>query len=138
MRLAILTTHPIQYYGPLFRELARRLDLEVLFAHRASPEDQARAGFGHAFDWDVDVTGGYAHAFLSNAARRPGVDSFRGCDTPEIGERLAGGRYDALLLTGWGSKTYLQGMLAAKRSACRSSCAGTAISARRVRRRGPP
>ncbi len=115
MRLAILTTHPIQYYGPLFRELARRLDLEVLFAHRASPEDQARAGFGHAFDWDVDVTGGYAHAFLSNAARRPGVDSFRGCDTPEIGERLAGGRYDALLLTGWGSKTYLQGMLAAKR-----------------------
>lgn len=115
MRLAVLTTHPIQYYGPLFRELARRVDLDVLFAHRASPEEQGRAGFGHAFDWDIDITGGYAHSFLVNTARRPGADAFLGCDTPEIGERLRKGGYDALLLTGWGSKTYIQGLLAAKR-----------------------
>ncbi|SFU46913.1 Glycosyltransferase involved in cell wall bisynthesis [Methylobacterium sp. 174MFSha1.1] len=115
MRLAVLTTHPIQYYGPLFRELARRVDLKVLFAHWASPDEQGRAGFGHAFDWDIDITGGYAHSFLANTARRPGTDTFRGCDTPDIGERLRAGGYDALLLTGWGSKTYLQGLLAAKR-----------------------
>lgn len=115
MRLAILTTHPIQYYGPLFRELARRLDIEVFFAHRASPEEQARAGFGHPFDWDLDLTEGYAHAFLANVARVPGVDAFLGCDTPEIGDRLRQGGFDALLLTGWASKTYLQGLYGAKR-----------------------
>ncbi len=115
MRLAVLTTHPVQYYGPLFRELARRLDVEVFFAHRASPQDQARAGFGHAFDWDLDITEGYAHAFLANLARHPDVDAFSGCDTPEIGDRLRRGGFDALLLTGWGSKTYIQGLSAAKR-----------------------
>ena len=46
MRLAILTSHPIQYYAPLFRELARKVDLCVYFAHRATAEDQASAGFG--------------------------------------------------------------------------------------------
>lgn len=115
MRLAILTTHPIQYYGPLFRALAERLDVAVFFAHRASPEDQARAGFGHAFDWDLDIMQGYGHAFLDNVARRPGVEAFGGCDTPGIGDRLRCGGFDALLLTGWGSKTYIQGLLAARR-----------------------
>ena len=36
MRLAILTSHPIQYNAPLFRELAKHVDLKVFFAHRAS------------------------------------------------------------------------------------------------------
>lgn len=114
-RLAVLSSHPVQYYGPLFRELAKVVDLHVLFAHRASAEDQARAGFETAFDWDVDLTSGYSHEFLSNVARRPGTDHFRGCDTPGIGARLRQGQYDAVLVLGWHLKSYLQGLLAAKR-----------------------
>ena len=115
MRLAVLTTHPVQYYGPLFREMARRIDLHVFYAHRASPEEQGRAGFGRAFDWDIDVSDGFDHSDLANVARRPGTDTFRGCDTPGIQARLRDGGFEALLLTGWGSKTYLQGLVAAKR-----------------------
>jgi glycosyltransferase involved in cell wall biosynthesis len=114
-RLAVLSSHPIQYYGPLFRELAKVVDLHVLFAHRASGEDQARAGFETAFDWDVDLTSGYSHEFLANVARRPGTDHFLGCDTPGIGARLRQGQYDAVLVLGWHLKSYLQGLLAAKR-----------------------
>ena len=114
-RLAVLSSHPIQYYGPLFRELAKVVDLHVLFAHRASGEDQARAGFETAFDWDVDLTSGYSHEFLTNVARRPGTDHFRGCDTPGIGAHLRQGQYDAVLVLGWHLKSYLQGLLAAKR-----------------------
>jgi glycosyltransferase involved in cell wall biosynthesis len=113
--LAVLTSHPVQYYGPLFRELAKAVDLHVFFAHRASPAEQARAGFGTPFEWDVDLTSGYAHSFLHNVARRPGTDGFAGCDTPEIGRRLREGRFRALLVTGWNLKTYLQGTLAARR-----------------------
>src|SRR5262245_22415643 len=29
VRLAVLTSHPVQYYGPLFRELAKAVDLHV-------------------------------------------------------------------------------------------------------------
>ena len=41
MRLAVITSHPVQYQAPLFRELARRLELTVFFAHRATSQDQA-------------------------------------------------------------------------------------------------
>jgi glycosyltransferase involved in cell wall biosynthesis len=114
-RLAVLTSHPIQYYAPLFRELARRFDVHVFFAHRATAEQQAAAGFGVAFDWDVDLLSGYAHSFLRNVSARPGTDRFSGCDTPEIGARLKEGGFDALLVMGWNLKSFLQGVFAAKR-----------------------
>jgi glycosyltransferase involved in cell wall biosynthesis len=105
----------VQYYGPLFRELAKQTDLHVFFAHRASPAEQARAGFGIPFEWDVDLTSGYAYSFLENVAQRAGADRFPGCDTPDIGRHLRAGRFRALLVTGWHLKTYLQGAVAAKR-----------------------
>jgi glycosyltransferase involved in cell wall biosynthesis len=114
-RLAVVASHPIQYQAPLFRELARRLDLTVFYAHRATPDDQSKAGFGVRFDWDVDLLTGYAHEFLINAAKRPGLDHFAGCDTPRIGAALREGRFDALLLPGWHFKAYLQALYAAKR-----------------------
>ncbi|MEM9028963.1 MAG: glycosyltransferase family 4 protein [Pseudomonadota bacterium] len=115
MRLAILASHPVQYYGPLYRELAHRLDLKVFFAHRATPAEQARAGFGVDFDWDVDITTGYDHTFLANRSANPGTEQFNGCDTPEIGMELDNGRFDALLVHGWHLKSYVQGVVAAKR-----------------------
>jgi glycosyltransferase involved in cell wall biosynthesis len=115
MRLAVVASHPIQYYAPLYRELAKRCDLMVFFAHRATPVDQAKSGFGIGFDWDVDLTSGYAYALLQNVAERPGLDRFVACDTPEIGSRLRGEHFDAVLVHGWHFKTYLQTMLAAKR-----------------------
>jgi glycosyltransferase involved in cell wall biosynthesis len=114
-RLAVLTSHPIQYYAPLFRALAKVVDLHVLFAHHATPAEQANAGFGTPFTWDVDLTSGYAHSFLENVARQPGTDRFLGCDTPGIGQRLHEGRFQVLLVLGWHLKAYLQGILAAKR-----------------------
>ena len=114
MRLAVVTSHPIQYYAPLFRELAARIDVHVFYAHRATPEQQAAAGFGEAFDWDVDLLSGYAYAFLRNVAARPGADHFAGCDTPEIGLRLREGRFDAALVFGWNLKSSVQAVWAAK------------------------
>jgi glycosyltransferase involved in cell wall biosynthesis len=117
MRVAVMTSHPVQYYGPLFRELAAAVETHVFFAHRASARDQALAGFGAAFEWDNDPTSGYPHTFLTNVARRPSADHFFGCDVPDIGARLRQGRFDALLMTGWALKAYVQGLVAAKRLA---------------------
>jgi glycosyltransferase involved in cell wall biosynthesis len=130
-RLAILTSHPIQYYGPLFRELAKRIDLHVFFAHQATPQEQARAGFGTAFKWDVDITSGYSHSFLRNVARHAGTGHFLGSDTPEIGERLRAGKFDALLVTGWHLKAYLQGLFAAR-------CSGIPVMVRGDSHLGTP
>jgi glycosyltransferase involved in cell wall biosynthesis len=86
VRLGIFTSHPIQYQAPWFRGLAKETDLEVFFAHRQTPRGQADGGFGVAFDWDVDLLAGYMHRFLNNVSRKPGVNHFRGCDTPEIAD----------------------------------------------------
>lgn len=114
-RLAIVTSHPIQYQAPLFRSLAERLDLNVFFAHRASAADQAKAGFGTAFTWDTDLLEGYSHVFLPNLSDRPGLSEFGGCDTPGIGAALANAGPDAILVMGWHYKSYIQAILAAKR-----------------------
>jgi glycosyltransferase involved in cell wall biosynthesis len=115
MRLLIVASHPVQYYAPLFRALAAQMDLTVFYAHRATPTDQARAGFGVGFNWDVDLLSGYAYEFLQNVAHTPGLDHFTGVDTPEIGRRLRAVRFDAVLLMGWRLKCFHQALWAAKR-----------------------
>ena len=115
LRVAVVTSHPIQYQAPWFRGLAQRCELHVLFAHRQSAAEQAAAGFGVAFDWDVDLTAGYPHAYMHNVARTPGVYGFAGCDTPEVYARLAEGRFDAVIVTGWYLKSYVQTVIAAHR-----------------------
>jgi glycosyltransferase involved in cell wall biosynthesis len=111
-RVAVVTSHPIQYQAPWFRALARAFDLQVFFCHRQSATDQARAGFGVAFDWDVPLLDGYAHAWLENVAVNPGVDRFSGCDTPGIASALAHGGFDACIVNGWYLKSYLQAIRA--------------------------
>ena len=115
MRLAIVASHPVQYYAPLFRALATRLDLNVFYAHRATTDDQAKAGFDVGFEWDIDLLSGYKHEFLRNVSVRPGLDHFAGVDTPEIGRRLRAQHFDAVLLLGWFRKCFLQALWAAKR-----------------------
>lgn len=114
-RIGFLVSHPIQYYAPIFRELAKRCDLTVFFAHRQTPEQQARAGFGVAFDWDVDLLSGYDSRFLTNVARQPSTDRFAGCDTPDITDEIANGGFDAFIVPGWALRSYWQAVRACRR-----------------------
>lgn len=114
MRLGVVTSHPIQYQAPWFRALAKRIDLAVYFAHRATGQDQATAGFGVSFDWDTDLTSGYDHRFLQNVSSSPGIVRFGGCDTPSIPEVLAADRIDVVAVNGWHLKSYLQAARAAR------------------------
>lgn len=115
MKLAIVASHPVQYYAPLLRTLAQKLDLTVFYGHRATEADQARAGFGVGFSWDVDLLSGYDHVFLDNVARKPGLGRFAGIDTPSIGRHLRDGQFDGVLLLGWYLKSFVQALVAAKR-----------------------
>ena len=116
--LAVLSTHPIQYHAPWFRGLAAHpdLDMHVYFCHKATPQEQARAGFGVEFDWDVDLLAGYPHSFLKNVATPPGHGRFAGFDTPGIGKIIRQRRYDAVLVNGWNYKSAWQAIWAAWQS----------------------
>jgi glycosyltransferase involved in cell wall biosynthesis len=116
LRVGFLVSHPIQYYAPIFRELARRCDLTVFFAYRQTAAGQAKAGYGVAFEWDVDLLSGYRSRFLTNVSKQPSTDVFAGCDTPGIASEIDQGRFDAFVVPGWGLRSYLQAV-----SACRKA-----------------
>lgn len=113
IKLGILAAHPIQYYAPLFRRLARiqNLDLTVFYGHRPTPAQQG-IGFGVSFHWDVDLTEGYPHVWLNNRSKRPGLQNFNGCDTPEISGIIHQEQFDAFLVLGWNTKSMWQAIQA--------------------------
>jgi glycosyltransferase involved in cell wall biosynthesis len=115
-RVGLMATHPVQYYVPWYRQLARVLDLEVFYCHRQAAEEQARAGFGVAFEWDVPLLEGYRHRFLVNRAAAPDVSSFFGCHTPEIAAIIRDGAFDAFIVHGWASRSFWQAIIACWRS----------------------
>ncbi len=114
-RILIVTSHPIQYQAPLFRAMSEHCQLRVLFAHRVTPDNQAAAEFGVAFEWDVDLTSGFENHYLNNVSEQPSVNQYDGCDTPEILGEIRDFQPDVVLVYGWHLKCYLQ---AAR--ACRS------------------
>jgi glycosyltransferase involved in cell wall biosynthesis len=109
-RVACLTTHPIQYHAQWFRGLAEhpQIDLDVLYCHQATPGEQAKAGFGVEFDWDIPLLDGYRYRFLKNVSRNPSAGSFLGLDTPEVETLVSRERYDVVLVNGWHYKSAWQ------------------------------
>jgi glycosyltransferase involved in cell wall biosynthesis len=114
-RLAIFTSHPIQYQAPLFRALAASEVIEptVYFGSRHGVDVAMDAGFGQSFRWDVPLLEGYRHAFLPNTASTPDVSRFRGVRVSDADGILARGNYDALLLLGWQTLAHVQILRAA-------------------------
>ncbi|MBS1875387.1 MAG: glycosyltransferase family 4 protein [Acidobacteria bacterium] len=116
-RLAVLTSHPIQYQAPLFRALAQtsEVDLDVLFCSQGSVGLHVDEGFGVEFAWDVPLLAGYRHSFLKNVSPRPNPSRFFGCVNPQIFRALAADRYDAVWVNGWGLASCWLGFIAAHR-----------------------
>ena len=109
-RIAIVTTHPIQYNAPLFARLAAETDLEVMVFYTWS---QSSAGkkydpdFKRTIEWDIPLLEGYPYRFVNNIAPRPGSDHFRGIDNPTLIEEIRAWRPDVLIVYGWAFRSHL-------------------------------
>ncbi len=112
MRVAILTTHPVQYYAPVFRRLAIRpeIDLRVFYGWRGATSFVLDPGFGHVFAWDVPLLDGYDHVFLENCASDPGTHHPRGIDCPRVVEDIRKWRPDALIVYGWNYRSHYKAL----------------------------
>ena len=110
IKLAIVLTHPIQYYAPMFRALAVSAAVHPRVFYSWSQTEAGSVfdpGFGRAFDWDIPLLGGYEHEFVPNRAREPGSDRFFGIDNPELVPRIEAWQPDALLVFGWNLRSHL-------------------------------
>ena len=110
LRLAIVLSHPIQYYSPWFRWLRANTNLEfrVFYLWNFGVEATLDPQFQTTYAWDVDLLSGYAHEFVPNAARHPSSMEFGGLRNPQLCSRLKTWRPDAILLFGYAYATHLR------------------------------
>ena len=109
IRLAIVVTHPIQYFSHVYRKLAQSPDvqLRVLYGSRVGLDAYRDPGFGITLSWNCDLIGGFDHEFL------PGADQVRTTNWRSLGRvqvANALGRFDpdAVLLHGYANPLVLR------------------------------
>jgi glycosyltransferase involved in cell wall biosynthesis len=102
-KLAVIVSHPIQYYAPLYRRLAQRDDLEsrVFFTWHAGEAAVADSGFKVPVAWDIPVAQGYEFELVPNVSSDRGTHRFWGLNNPTLVERVMAWRPDAVHITGW-------------------------------------
>src|SRR5258708_39795070 len=108
-KLAIVCTHPIQYFVPVFRALAQsgQIDLRVFYTwSQAATGGMFDSGFGTPVKWDIPLLDGYAHQFVLNVAKRPGLDHFRGLNTPTLARGIGAWEADANPVYTWNSQAH--------------------------------
>lgn len=115
-RIAVVNSHPIQYFAPLFAYLNKdpALELTALYCSNSSLRGGLDSGFKQAVKWDVDLLAGYRAVFLGKAAERRMPAGFWSLVCPEVWGEIRSGRYDGVLLHGYHYAAYVMAFLAAK------------------------
>jgi glycosyltransferase involved in cell wall biosynthesis len=101
-RIAVLNSHPIQYFAPLYAYLNRAPDLEItaLYLSDFSIRGGNDAEFGREVKWDLDLLAGYRSVFVGKAAQTREPRGFWSLVAPQLWNELRSGRYDVLWLHG--------------------------------------
>jgi glycosyltransferase involved in cell wall biosynthesis len=110
IRLAIISTHPIQYYAPVFRALAAdaRVEPRVFYTwSQAAAGAVVDPGFGNRFSWDIPLLEGYELEFVPNTARDPSTSHFWGIRNPMLVRTIEAWGADAVLVYGWNLASHL-------------------------------
>jgi glycosyltransferase involved in cell wall biosynthesis len=110
-RLAIITTHPIQYNAPLFSLLSRRRNIHVkVFYTWSQTRTGAKydPGFGKQVDWDIPLLDGYEYSFVENISADPGTHHFKGIINPGLIPEIEAWQPTAVLVFGWSFKSHLK------------------------------
>ncbi len=112
-RLAIITTHPIQYNAPLFRRLAERgaIELRVFYTWgESSVKSKFDPDFKISFTWDIPLLEGYDYQFLINTSKDKGAHKFDGIINPDLVKQIERWRPDAILIFGWSFRSHLNAL----------------------------
>jgi glycosyltransferase involved in cell wall biosynthesis len=108
-KLAIITTHPIQYNAPLFQDLAKRFQIKVFYTWgQTSNRSVHDPDFGKTIEWDIPLLEGYEYQFLENEATKPGSGHFWGIVSKNLISILKDWRPNAILVYGWCFHSHLQ------------------------------
>jgi glycosyltransferase involved in cell wall biosynthesis len=111
-KLAIITTHPIQYYAPVFKLLnqRKRINIKVFYTWGQTSLQKHDPGFGKQVEWDIPLLEGYDYEWAINTSPRPGSHHSKGIINPGLIAQIGAYQPDAILIFGWNYHSHLKAM----------------------------
>jgi glycosyltransferase involved in cell wall biosynthesis len=115
-RIAVINTHPIQYFAPLYAYLSASPDIEVtaLYLSDFSLRGAKDKGFGQVVKWDIDLLSGYPNRYVGRHWNTIEPFGFRASFVPEVWGEVRRGNFDALWVNGHVATANFVGMGAAR------------------------
>lgn len=109
-RLAIVTTHPIQYYAPIFKLLQQRGAIEIMVFYTWGEQSAKKydPGFGATVSWDIPLLDGYPYTWIENTSADPGTHHYKGIINPELNHQISDWKPDAIMVIGWAWQSHLK------------------------------
>jgi len=120
--VAIVATHPIQHFVPLYRALARQgsINLRVFFGFPMGVTSYFDEKMKTQISWSMDLLSGYEHEFLEDYT--PGTQtSFAHPNSSRLSKRLSAFNPDVVMIYGYSQANALRAIVWAKRKRCPSS-----------------
>jgi glycosyltransferase involved in cell wall biosynthesis len=111
-KICIITTHPIQYYAPVFKVITQSnmVELKVFYTWGACSIEKKDPGFNRIIEWDIPLFDGYNYEFLLNTANDKGTHHFNGIINPDIIQRIDAFKPNFILIYGWCWNSHLKVM----------------------------
>lgn len=107
-KLAIITSHPIQYYAPFFAVMAKDASILLMVYYTLGKSIIEDVGFNQDINWDLPLLKGYDYTFLENTAKIPGSHHYSGIVNPGLIASIENFSPDVLLVYGWSYQSHLK------------------------------
>jgi glycosyltransferase involved in cell wall biosynthesis len=104
--LLVISSHPIQYYSPIFRILHQSPGFKTDVLYLTLPDARSQSlGFEQDFTWDIPLLDGYNYNVVKGYAGKGLINGFMGVKIKnpwrEMRKVTKVGKPDAVLFTGW-------------------------------------
>lgn len=110
-KLAIISTHPIQYNAPFFKLLTERNNIKIKVFYTWSQSENNKKydpGFDRIIAWDIPLLDGYDYLFIENISKNPGSHHYNGINNPTLFQEIESWGATAILVYGWNFKSHLK------------------------------
>ena len=112
-KIAIITSHPIQYNAPLFAFLAKdsRIDIKVFYTWGTEVLcEKYDPHFQQNIKWDIPLLDGYNYEFIRNISKKPGSHYFYGIINPNLNQEIEEWGAEIVWVWGWAFKSHLKAL----------------------------
>ncbi|AZI25833.1 glycosyltransferase [Pedobacter sp. G11] len=108
-KLAIVVSHPIQYYAPVFERLSKACILKVFYTLGAQINEEGISdeGFNQKITWDIPLLSGYDYEIVKNTAKQVG-HHYYGIKNKDLIAKIGLFAPDAVLVYGWAYTSHLK------------------------------